>query len=116
MDGFVESVEESGVVPADLGNDRVERFLGRVHKKALEKQEHLWEEYQAEFLEAQERYLAEVATEGKRRQAQGDRKGAAYLAREIKAAAQKDYFLKILSGEFPEVPEDGGANADLDDN
>jgi hypothetical protein len=116
VDTFVKSVEESGVVPAELGSDRVERFLGRVHKKALAKQEDLWEDYQAEFLEAQERYLAEVATEGKRRQAQGERKGAAYLAREIKAAAQKDYFLKILSGEFPEVPEEEGENADQDDN
>ncbi len=116
VDAFVKSVEESGVVPAEIGSDRIERFLGRVHKKALEKQERLWEEYQAEFLEAQERYLAEVTTEGKRRQAQGERKGAAYLAREIKAAAQKDYFLKILSGEFPEVPEEEGANADQDDN
>ncbi|NRB27457.1 MAG: hypothetical protein HRU37_07225, partial [Roseibacillus sp.] len=59
----------------------------------------------------------QVGKEVRRRQAQGDRKGTSYLGREHKAAAEKPYFIEILSGEFPEVPEGFGDDGeDGDDN
>ncbi len=49
-----------------------------------------------------------------RRKKTGDPKGAAYLSRELKAAAEKDYFMRILDGEFPEVPEEAADPAEDD--
>ena len=62
-------------------------------------------EYEIEFEDAQDRYRDQVGKEVRRRQAQGDREGAAYLAREKEAVAEKAYFLAILRGEFPDVPD-----------
>ena len=117
VEGFTKSIEETGEVPPELGSDRVERWIGKIHEKALEKQKTIWEDYEPEFLEAQRRYLAEIETEIMLRKAQGDRDGTSYLGREHKAAAEKPYFIEVLSGEFPEVPEGfGDEGEDGDDN
>lgn len=105
VDGFTKGAKKAGRVPADLENTLAKRVLGKVHDRALAKQAKIWADYETEFKDAQERYLAELNTEIRRRLAQGDREGAAYLKREATAAAEKAYFLEILSEEFPEVPE-----------
>ena len=109
-------MKEKGELPADLDLPRwVRGDLEKEHEKALDKQNKIWADYQTDFEEAQERYRAQVGKEARRRQAQGDREGAAYLTREVTAAAEKAYFLAILGREFPEVPEGLGKAPDDDD-
>jgi len=106
VDSMTKDIKKAGAIPATISNEMARRLLARVHEKALEREKKIWEEYEPDFQAAQARYLAEVEAEGKRRLSQGDRKGAALLGREHKAAAEKAYFMMILSGEFPEVPEE----------
>ena len=109
-------MKEKGELPADLDLPRwVRGDLEKKHDKALAKQKELWGEYEIEFEDAQDRYRDQVGKEVRRRQAQGDREGAAYLAREKEAVAEKAYFLAILRGEFPDVP-DGQQKARDDDD
>ena len=106
IDGITEGMKEKGELPADLDLPRwVRGDLEKKHDKALAKQKELWGEYEIEFEDAQDRYRDQVGKEVRRRQAQGDREGAAYLAREKEAVAEKAYFLAILRGEFPDVPD-----------
>ena len=115
IDGITDGMKEKGELPAALDLPRwVSGDLEKEHEKALDKQNQIWAEYEADFESAQERYRAQVGKEARRRQAQGDREGAAYLAREVTAAAEKAYFLAILGREFPEVPE--GLEEDPDDD
>ena len=81
------------------------RAVEKEHERALAKQQDIWEDYETDFEDAQSRYCAQINKEVRRRQAQGDREGATYLGREETAAADKPYFLAILNGEFPEVPD-----------
>ncbi|NIP96691.1 MAG: hypothetical protein GWO24_25950, partial [Akkermansiaceae bacterium] len=97
---FTNAIKKEGRIP-DKINPIAERFVGRIHQKFLKKQKGIWEDYHPEFAEARERYLSDVGAEMERRKKTGDPKGAAYLSRELKAAAEKDYFMRILDGEFP---------------
>ena len=115
IDGITDGMKEKGELPAALDLPRwVRGDLEKEHEKALAKQNKIWAEYEADFESAQERYRAQVGKEVGRRQAQGDREGAAYLTSEVTAAAEKAYFLAILGREFPEVPE--GLELDPDDD
>ncbi len=103
---YTKTIEDGGVIPAKLGNERARRWVGSIHKKALEKQKKSWEDYESDFLDAQKRYLADLEAEIDRRRNVGDGKGAGYLSREKEAADENPYFLEILEGEFPPVPEE----------
>ena len=91
-------------MPATLGNPLAERAFGKVHDRALAKQKKIWDDYQADFEDAQQRYIAQLEVEIKRRAAQGDREGVSFLKPETVAATDNDYFLAILNGESPEPP------------
>ena len=109
IDGITDSIKEKGEIPATLNMPDWARWAGRAvekeHERALAKQQDIWEDYETDFEDAQSRYCAQINKEVRRRQAQGDREGATYLGREETAAADKPYFLAILNGEFPEVPD-----------
>ena len=102
-------MKEKGEIPAKLDLPDWARWAGRAvekeHDRALAKQQGIWEDYETDFEDARSSYRAQVNREVRRRQAQGDRDGAAYLAREESATEEKSYFLAILDGEFPEVPD-----------
>ena len=109
IDGITDNMTEKGEIPASLNLPDWARWAGRSvekeHERALAKQQGIWEDYETDFEDAKGRYRAQINKEVRRRQAQGDREGAAYLGREEAAAADKPYFLAILDGEFPEVPD-----------
>ena len=109
IDGITDSMKEKGEIPATLNLPDWARWAGRAvdkeHERALAKQQGIWEDYETDFEDAKSRYCAQINKEVRRRQAQGDREGATYLGREEAAAADKPYFLAILNGEFPEVPD-----------
>ena len=109
IDGITDSIKEKGEIPATLNLPDWARWAGRAvekeHERALAKQQGIWEDYETDFEDAQSRYCAQINKEVRRRQAQGDREGATYLGREEAAATDKPYFLAILNGEFPEVPD-----------
>lgn len=113
VDNLTKEITKSGVVPESLGNSLAKRLLGDMHKKALSKQKKAWEDYSTDFEDAKRRYLEDIKEESTRRRAQGDRKSEEILGWEMTAAAEDDYFLQILAGEFPEVPE---PEKDDDDN
>ncbi len=115
VDNYIDGLKEGGEVPATLGNPLAERLLGRVHDRALAKQEKIWDEYQADFEDAQQRYISQLGSEIKRRAAQGDREGVSFLKPEAEAATDSDYFLAILNGESPEPPVAGGEDEDGDE-
>ncbi len=119
VEGITDSMKERGEIPAQLDLPdwarRFSRSLEKEHEKALAKQQGIWEDYQTDFETAQDRYRTQIGKEVRRRQAQGDRDGASYLAREDTAATEKAYFLSILSGDFPEVP-DGRDNDEGDED
>ncbi len=117
IDGITDNMTEKGEIPASLNLPDWARWAGRSvekeHERALAKQQGIWEDYETDFEDAKGRYRAQINKEVRRRQAQGDREGAAYLGREEAAAADKPYFLAILDGEFPEVPD--GVDEDEDE-
>ena len=104
VDNYIDGLKDRGEVPATLGNPLAERAFGKVHDRALAKQKKIWDDYQADFEDAQQRYIAQLEVEIKRRAAQGDREGVSFLKPETVAATDNDYFLAILNGESPEPP------------
>lgn len=110
VDGITDSMKENGEVPEKLNLPDWARWAARAvekeHERALAKQQGIWAEYETDFADAMSRYCGDINKEIRRRQAQGDRDGAAYLAREETAAADKSYLLAILNGDFPEVPDE----------
>lgn len=102
---FAGSIEKDGRIPEEIPRT-VERLVGDLHEKALEKQNKIWEGYKPEFEEALEGYLSAISGQVKRLTQLGDRDGTGYLEREFKAASNdQERFRSILNGESPPVPE-----------
>lgn len=115
VDSYIESLQDGGEVPASLGNPLAERLLGKVHDRALAKQKKIWDDYESDFEDSQQRYIALLEAEIKRRAAQGDRAGVSFLRPEAEAATDEEYFLAILNGDSPQPPVDGDKEQDEDE-